>query len=151
MKKEYKEALTEVSEILKLMPNTLVNKIPKDFRDIIEREKAKDYFPIIEEPIENFEFRKETIALLGMIYRDFLCSPEEKQRLQMEERKELEEIMQKKLSQNYKENYSDKLREINSTKKLEDSQNEMKSENTLPALEEKWYKKIFALVKRIFK
>lgn len=151
MKKEYKEALTEVSEILKLMPNTLVNKIPKDFRDIIEREKAKDYFPIIEEPIENFEFRKETIALLGMIYRDFLCSPEEKQRLQMEERKELQEIMQKNLSQNYKENYSDKLKEINSTKKLEDSQNEMKSENTLPALEEKWYKKIFALVKRIFK
>ena len=147
MKKEYKEALTEVSEILKLMPNTLVNKIPKDFRDIIEREKAKDYFPIIEEPIENFEFRKETIALLGMIYRDFLCSPEEKQRLQMEERKELQEIMQKNLSQNY----SDKLKEINSTKKLEDSQNEMKSENTLPALEEKWYKKIFALVKRIFK
>ena len=76
------EAFSEVYEIFKLMPQELLNKIPKKFYEIIKEERDKEYLPNIKEPIENQKLKDETIILLGLIYRDFLCSQDEKKRLQ---------------------------------------------------------------------
>ena len=78
MKQEYREAFTEVYEIIKLMPSELSNKIPDEFIKMLEEERDNTYFPKIREPIENEILKDETIVLLDLIYRDFLCSEGEK-------------------------------------------------------------------------
>ena len=100
MKQEYKQAFTEVNEIIKLMPIELVNKIPKKFRVMIEEEKDNEYYPQIKEPIEKCKLKNETIVILGLVYRDFLCSPEEKTRLQAKDARELQEI-EKEIKEQY--------------------------------------------------
>ena len=92
MKQEYKEAFTEVYEIIKLMPSELTSKIPDEFIKMLEEEKDNTYFPQIKEPIENEKLKDETIVILGLIYRDFLCSREERRNLQEKDAKELKEF-----------------------------------------------------------
>ncbi len=82
MKKEYMEVFSEIYEIFKLMPQELLNKIPQKFCEIIKEERDKEYIPNIKEPIENQKLKDETIILLGLIYRDFLCSTDERKKLQ---------------------------------------------------------------------
>lgn len=72
MKEVYREAFSEIDEIFKLMPISFINKIPIKFRDMIHNEKSKEYQPIIEEPLENYTLKEETIIILSLIYRDFL-------------------------------------------------------------------------------
>ena len=151
MKKEYSEAFSEVNEILKLMPIELINKIPFEFRRIIEEEKSKEYFPNIQEPIENVNLKKETIILLGLIYRDFLCSVEEKNRLQELERRQLEELRKEALSNtSEKTNYSELLSHIN-TSNSQKNQNIEREKVSLIVQEKKWYQRIFDLIKKLFK
>ena len=151
MKKEYSEAFSEVNEILKLMPIELINKIPFEFRRIIEEEKSKEYFPNIQEPIENVNLKKETIILLGFIYRDFLCSVEEKNRLQELERRQLEELRKEAHSNtSEKTNYSELLSHIN-TSNSQKNQNIEREKVSLIVQEKKWYQRIFDLIKKLFK
>ena len=52
MKEEYREAFSEVEQILNLMPSNLSDKIPLGFKKIVSAEKSKTYSPRISEPIE---------------------------------------------------------------------------------------------------
>lgn len=81
MKEEYREAFSEVAQIINLMPSNLASRIPVGFKQIIQAEKSKTYIPNITEPIEQCELRTETTIILAVIYRDFLCSKEEKANL----------------------------------------------------------------------
>ena len=78
MEKIYQEAFAEVDEILKIMPIDLLSKIPAQFRQIISENKADNYKVEIKEPLEEENLKKETVIILGLIYRDFLASPEER-------------------------------------------------------------------------
>ena len=80
MKQEYMEAFSEVDEILEIMPTALSNKIPQKFKEIIKNEKSKDYIPNIKEPIDKCPMMEETIIILALIYRDFLCNEEERKK-----------------------------------------------------------------------
>jgi len=88
----YEEAFVEVDEILKMMPIDLLSKIPMKFRQVISENKAKDYKIEIKEPLEEEKLKEETVVLLGLIYRDFLASPEEKEELQLKDAEELKRI-----------------------------------------------------------
>ena len=99
------EAFTEVNEIFKLMPQELLEKIPTKFRQVIQEEMDKKYITDIKEPIEECELKDETIIILGLIYRDFLCTPEERKILQEQDTKQLQD-MQKKLEIEMKEKYN---------------------------------------------
>lgn len=81
MKEEYREAFSEVEQILNLMPTNLSNKIPIKFKRIIINEKSKTYQPKISEPIEKCNLKEETIIILALIYRDFICSENEREAL----------------------------------------------------------------------
>lgn len=146
MKREYMEAFSEVYEILKLMPSELLNKIPKKFYKMIEEEKSKEYCPNIKEPLEQQKLKNETIIILGLIYRDFLCSVEERKMLQEKDAKELQEA-QKELEREINKKYNyDTL--FKNRKNVE----EQKKETGLTLVqEEKWYKKIFNIIKKIFR
>lgn len=82
MERVYEEAFYEVDEVLKLMPIDLRSKIPIQFRQAISENKAKNYKADIHEPLKEQELNKETVIILGLIYRDFLASPEEREQLQ---------------------------------------------------------------------
>ena len=92
MERAYKEAFAEVDEILKIMPVDLLSKIPVQFRQVISKNKAKDYKIEIKEPLEEEKLKEETVVLLGLIYRDFLASPEEREELQAKDAEELKRI-----------------------------------------------------------
>lgn len=99
MERAYEEAFAEVDEILKIMPIDLSSKIPIKFRKIILDNKAKNYKVNIQQPLNEETLKEETVVILGLIYRDFLASPEEKEELQAQDAEELhkiEEEMQQK-------------------------------------------------------
>ena len=144
------EAFTEVYEIFKLMPKDLLNKVPKKFYEMIEEEKSKEYSPNIKEPLEQQKLKNETIIILGLIYRDFLCSTEEKKMLQEKDARELQEV-QKALEDEIRQKYNpdDIFKNRNN---IEEQKIQQEEENGLIIVrEEKWYKKIFNIIKNLFK
>lgn len=150
MKQEYREAFTEVNEIIKIMPNELVNKIPSKFKEMIEEERDKEYNPNIQEPLEKCKLKNETIIILGLIYRDFLCSPDEKRKLQEKDARELQnvqEAIEKEIREKYNPDdiFKRKTQNIN-----EATQSNIENTSMIVVPEEKWYKKIFNLIKNLF-
>ena len=148
MERVYEEAFTEVDEVLKLMPIDLLSKIPAHFRQTISENKAKNYNVIIQEPLEEQKLKKETIVILGLIYRDFLASPEEREQLQLQDDKELKRIEQEMQEQYDMENIFKKRKKSKREKNLED--NESSTDLTLYK-EPSFLKKFFDLIKGIFK
>ena len=138
----YQEAFTEVDEIFKIMPIDLVSKIPLQFRKIISENKSKDYNIKIAEPLEEKNLRKETVVILGLIYRDFIASPEERKELQLkdaEDLKKIEEDMQKQYDIN-------QVFDKRKSKTFEESETKL-----IPYKEPGFIKKFFNLIKGIFK
>ena len=151
MKQEYMEAFTEVNEIIKMMPEELVNKIPNKFREMIEEERDKEYVPNIQEPLEKQKLKNETIIILGLIYRDFLCSPEERKRLQEKDAKELAEV-QKTIEKENREKYNlDDIFKNRRQSNTDQTQQSQENNSMIVVKEEKWYQKIFSIVKGIFR
>ena len=104
MEQNLSKAFTEVYEILKVTPIELTSKIPTKFRKIIEENRDKEYRFQLEEPFNEKDLKEETIIILGLIYRDFLASPEEKEKLQ---KQDLDEIQ--KIEQEVQEQYENQL------------------------------------------
>lgn len=148
MKQEYKEAFTEVNEIIKMMPDELVNKIPNKFREMLEDERDKEYNPNIQEPLEKCKLKNETIIILGLIYRDFLCSQDEKRRLQEKDARELQEV-QRTIEEEIRKKYNPDDIFKNKREIKNEEQTEEKSLTVVQ--EEKWYQKIFNLIKGLFR
>ena len=146
MKPEYREAFTEIYEIFKLMPQELLNKIPIKFYEMIKEERDTEYIANIKEPLEKQKLKNETIIILGLIYREFLCSPEEKKRLQEKDAMQLQEI-EKALEDEIRQKYNPDDIFKNKINK----QRPQQEENALIVVEEKWYKKIFNIIKSLFK
>ena len=71
------KAYTQVGYIISLMSNSLKEKIPQDFIDMIERNKDKNY-EIKEENIKDMVLLSDTEKILSVIYTDYIASEEEK-------------------------------------------------------------------------
>ena len=149
MKQEYRKAFTEVNAIIQLMPEELVDKIPSKFRVMLEEEEDKDYYPNIKEPSEEQKLKEETIIILGLIYRDFLCSPEERKELQEKDAKELQEVKMA-MEQEMREKYNPD--DIFKNRRKDNPEEQSYTGNTsMIVVEEKWYQKIFQIIKKLFK
>ena len=97
----YEIAFAEVYEIFKMMDKKDLEKIPNDFKKMIETNKSNNYIPQIDKtvPLYKQELRKETLAICSLIYRNYLASDEKKKELAEKDRKELmqlEEELRKK-------------------------------------------------------
>ena len=146
MEREYEEAFSEVDEVLKLMPIDLLSKIPVQFRKVISENKDTNYKVNIKEPLEEQNLKKETIVILGLIYRDFLASPEEKEKLQIKDAEELKRIEQEMQEQYDIENIYKKRKKRNRLSNIEEDQ-----ESTDLILSENNKKDIEKIVKEIEK
>jgi len=147
MERNMQEALTEVNEILKVTPAELISKIPTEFRELIEKNRAKDYKFQLEEPFNEKDLKQETIVILGLIYRDFFTDPEEREELQLrdaEEIKKVEEEMNKQYDIN---NIFQKRKE----EKMQNVQKSNEEELDLVLYKKQGFlKKFFNLIKGIF-
>lgn len=148
MKQEYKEAFSEVNEIIKIMPDELVDKIPSKFKQMIEEESDKTYTSNIQEPLEKCKLKNETIIILGLIYRDFLCSLDEKIKLQEKDARELQKV-QNAIEQEIREKYNPD--DIFKNKREIKGEQQTEEKRLTVVQEEKWYKKIFNIIKGLFK
>lgn len=144
MKQIYADAFAEIDQIFNLMPITLLEKIPNKFKQIIKKNKS-DYHPNIKEPLEDCQLREETIIILSLIYRDFLCTKEEKEKLQY---RDLQKIKEAEEELRIKYNPDDIFK--NKSKRIYEP--EVVQETGLAVInEEKWYKKILNVIKTLFK
>jgi hypothetical protein len=78
---KYRKAFSEIYEIMKIIPNDLKIKISPKFLKIIEENRDKNYSIKINSDIEKNTFLYETEIILGIIYRQFWCSQEERKSL----------------------------------------------------------------------
>ena len=145
MEKAYEEAFAEVDEILKMMPIDLLSKIPAKFRQVISENKSNDYIVNIKEPLEEEQLKEETIVILGLIYRDFLASPEEREELQLKDAEELKRIEQEMQEKYDIQNIFDKRK----TNKIDDE--EQNSTDLIVYKKQGFVRRLFDLIKGFFK
>lgn len=147
MREQYFKAFVEVEQIIMLMPKGLQNKIPEKFKNLLSTCKDPDYIVNIKEPFEECNIMEETKIVLAVIYRDFLCSKEEKERIKLID------------SQRLKEN-EDALREkynpdnLFKTKKnaMQNYENNTVAETSIIEYKEKnFLQKLFDKIKYLFK
>ena len=98
MTQVYREAFTEVNEILKYLREDLLNKIPKEFIDNIKENMSTTYKVIYDntKSLNEQNIKQETRAILSIIYRDYICDKETKEKIIQKDRKEWLELEEKK-------------------------------------------------------
>lgn len=148
-----KKALSEVSVIIKEMPEELSSKISIKFKNVIEEEKDREYHPDINELVIKNNMLPETTIILGMIYKDFLCSEEEKQMLKEKERENFQKEHEKKsemysYDKLFKQDKNDLLKSLKDEKTLDIQEKESQK---LIEIKTKWYKKVLEFFRNIFK
>ena len=138
------EALTEVYEILKVTPIELTSKIPTQFNKMVEENRAKDYRFILEEPFDEKDLKKETIIILGLIYRDFFADPEEREELQLKDKEEI-----KRVEEEIRKQYD--IDTIFQNRKEKNKKEVNETSLVLFENQQGFWKKIFKAIKGIFK
>lgn len=83
MKIIYRQAFTEVLEVLKHTSQIIVKKIPENFIMFLNENKDDDYVAKIDFSKTDWEndVKEETQAILGLIYRDYIVSPKKRSEL----------------------------------------------------------------------
>ncbi len=136
------KAYTEVLEILKYIPKSEYNKIPKEIIENMQLNSDKEYkYEITNfDNFQNQNMLNETEAILAVIFRDYWATPYQKER-----------IKEKELSEEIK-NEKQKREEYNPDSifkdRLNNKQNETKIDNNLP-IEVKKDNFFIALIKHI--
>lgn len=86
----YREAFTEVNEILKYLSEDLLKKIPKEFIDNIRENMSTSYVLKYDNTkgINEQNLKQETRAILSVIYRDYICCENIRQEIVQKDRNE---------------------------------------------------------------
>lgn len=99
-----KEIYSEVYEILILLGDRFIDRLPNKLFDLIKKEKLDSYNPQydLNLPLEGQKIKEETIDMIALFYLNYWCESEE-------EKKELNEIFQQneeKYQKELKEKYN---------------------------------------------
>lgn len=83
MENNYRQALTEVLEVLNHTDKKLIERIPKDLAIFLLKNQDKQYKPQIDFSLDNWEtlLKNETQALLAYIYKEYMLDENEKNAL----------------------------------------------------------------------
>lgn len=133
---EYSIAATEILEVLKFLPEELISKIPRKLITFFEEVSIKNYIIQIDfsQGLDKIQITNKTRALLAMIYKNYLCSKEE--------RKEFEKILYEN-----EEKYQKVLREKYNPDKIFKNELDSVEKSEVTTLveyqKERWYQKVF--------
>ena len=88
-----RQAFSDVSIIIKMMPKSMRLKINPSFIKFIEDNKDIEYVSNINKriPLKNQTLKESTREILALIYRDYLCSNSTRAKLLEQEKNEIEE------------------------------------------------------------
>ncbi len=143
MKEDIYKAFSEIDTILEYSNEEIKNKIPNNFKQLIKNNKDINYKLVLDEKksLNEQKLLIETREILALIYRDYLCFEDERKELIRVNNQKLEEINKKYDIQNIFEQRKNKTSIDN------------ENEEMLPEIinEERWYKKIFNFIKKLFK
>lgn len=147
MKKEDREALAEVNGILENTEEQVRNKIPKNFTKFVKENMDETYEVKIDrnKSLVEQNIKKETKEILALIYRDYLCSKEERETLILQEQKEMEKKQQEQCNINFYE-IAKKRKQKRNRKNLDTE----KEATLINISEEKWHQKIRNKILKIF-
>lgn len=143
---DYRIAATEVLDIIEHLSLNATNKIPLQLLEFFKEVSLQDYKPEFDYfgSLEKINFTPKTKALLAMIYRNYLCSEEERKEID-QKLFENEEKYQKELREKYNPEYL--FEKTGENQKEENNQNL----KLIEYKERKWYHKIFEKIISLFK
>ena len=146
MNDNYAKACSEVLAIIPYIEKGDKEKISTSFINTLEKLKDKNYTFNFEphKNLKNQQILRETKIILALIYRDFLCTKEERQELLANEKIEREKI-EKEKQEKYEINF-EKYKE--NKNKISNQENEL---TLVKTNQEKWYQKIIHTILKIFK
>ena len=142
-----KKAVSEVIDILKHSEIEVTQKIPKKFIEFLTKNSDRDYIPDIDYSEENWEnsIEEDAKVLIALIYRDYIMSEEEKEKVIEEAERQEQKIREKyNLDNLFKKNSK-----IENEKSQDDTEQEVQK-SLLIIKEEKWYERIINKIKEIF-
>ena len=147
MSKKNKKAVSEVIDVLKHSEIEVTQKIPKKFIEFLTKNSGRDYIPNMDYSKENWEnsIEEDAKVLIALIYRDYIMSEEEKEKVIEEAERQEQEIREKYNPDNlFKKNSK-----IENEKSQDDTEQEVQK-SLLIIKEEKWYERIINKIKEIF-
>lgn len=141
-----KRAVSEVLEILNSSEKSIVEKIPESFINFLKENSEIGYEPKIDFSKDNWEetIQNDAKAILALIYRDYIVSPEERKLLIEEEANE-KQREEEKLREKYN---PDEIFKRNT--KVVVPNNNIEEKSLIEIKEEKWYKKIIKKILSFF-
>lgn len=147
MSDKIRKAYSEVYEILQLLDDEFIDKVPKKFMEFIEKEKDNDYIPNIKPNVslEEQELLEDTINILAMLKLDYWCENEA-------EKQELLDILNKneiEYQQELREKYNPDNLFKNKNKSYDENVKEEKS--LVIKAEKNFIIKLFEKIKMMFK
>ena len=142
-----KKAVSEVIDVLKHSEIEVTQKIPKKFIEFLTKNSDRDYIPNIDYSEENWEnsIEEDAKVLIALIYRDYIMSEEEKEKVIEEAERQEQEIREKYNPDNLLKKNS----KIENEKSQDDTEQEVQK-SLLIIKEEKWYERIINKIKEIF-
>lgn len=144
------QALSEVYSIINHLDKNLYKKIPNNFINMIENNRDLKYDVNIDytKNINEQNLLQETRVILSLIYRDYLCTKEEREKIILKDKKELEQNEQI-LREKYKIDFEKRNAEKN---KKEINFEEISKTQALVEIKPKaWYEKLIEKILRFFK
>jgi len=142
---EYQIAATDVLDVIKHLPEDTTNKIPQKLISFFESVSIESYKPEIDysKGLDKIELKEKSKALLAMVYRNYICSNEER------------ENFDKILFEN-EQKYQEELRgKYNPDKIFENNAENLVRENSdnvqLVEYKEKWYQKLINKILKFLK
>lgn len=127
MNDEINKSFTEVLDIINHMEEKLYVKIPKEFIKLITENRDKNYEITIDysRGINESNLLKETRVILSLIYRNYICSEEEREKLFLED-KEVQKRHKEELNKIYAVNFKRKVQNKEKDEKhLENTKKQM--------------------------
>lgn len=141
--KEFSEEISELNKILSYMPLEYVEKIPEKLRNFFKEVESKTYIPNINpgKAIDEQNIKEGTKDLITIIYRNYWCDKEEKDKLNkilIENDKKYENELRKKYNPN-------NLFKNKNTKK------EIQETSLIIQDNRVWYQKALGFINKLFR
>lgn len=149
MNNSINQAFTEVYDIIIHMEDEIIKKIPQNFLNIIKNNRDLSWELNIDynQSINTQNILHESRIILSLIYRDYICTSEERNQLLKKDKIEIqkeEEIISKK----YKIDFETRKEK---NKQMNEIQKEEKNVYIQEIKQEKWYEKIINKILKFFK
>ena len=146
MKQETKEIYSELYQILTLLGEEYIEKLPHNLTKLLEEKRDLEYIPqyTVEIPFNQQQVRKETIAVLALIHLNYWCEDEEEKQKLLQMLNKNEQSFQEELREQY--NPDEIFKDRKRTGILQEQEN-----MALVPIKENWCKKIIKKIKEIFK